>query len=97
MAKTTSIPSHVLPLSKARLAYNRILSVTVVLETGKGKAKDGIVAGRFSSTNSFKNRNPFRDAGEELVDGREVIFLQFGEVAKISASVIPEARYEARS
>jgi len=31
MAKATSIPSHVLPLSKARFAYARILSTTVVL------------------------------------------------------------------
>ena len=31
MAKTTSIPCHVLPLSKARFDYARILSTTVVL------------------------------------------------------------------
>jgi hypothetical protein len=32
VAKTTSIPSYVLPLSKARIASARILSTTVVLE-----------------------------------------------------------------
>jgi hypothetical protein len=32
VAKTTPIPGHVLPLSKARIASARILSTTVVLE-----------------------------------------------------------------
>ena len=42
MAKTTSIPSHVLPLSKARIASARILSTTVVLAHSRGQVADHV-------------------------------------------------------
>jgi hypothetical protein len=49
-------------------------------------------ASDFSSTRSFKNRNPFGNAGEELVDGLEVFLLKVREVLENLASVMPEAR-----
>src|ERR1019366_1673691 len=39
VAKTTSIPSYVLPLSKARIASARILSTTVVLGLNPGRSR----------------------------------------------------------
>src|SRR5208282_3491505 len=36
--------------------------------------------GRFSSTRSFKNGDPFRNAGEELVDRLEVFFFEVREL-----------------
>jgi hypothetical protein len=37
---------------------------------------------RFSSTRSFKDRDPFRDTGKELVNGLEVFLFEVGELAE---------------
>ncbi len=52
-------------------------------ESGKRSAKSWTSrGGRFSSTRSFKDRYPLRDAGEELVNGLEVFLFEVGELAE---------------
>src|SRR5579863_476375 len=71
------------------LAYSQIFVSAVLLrpiectcaDSGNRSAKSPTIrGGRFSSTRSFKNRYPFRNAGKELINGLKVFPLKVGKL-----------------
>jgi len=88
LAKSLSLVGKTNPFA---CAYSQMSSSGVLPNptdwtcTDPGKRSDRLWTsrgGRFSSTRSFKDGDPFRDAGEELVDGLEVFLFEVGEVSE---------------
>src|SRR5271166_5607740 len=78
VAKTTPIPSYVLPLSKARIASARILSTTVVLE----QSQSGCIGNRWDTPS---------EAAEEVtkaVPGSPQQSLSRNQVRRFAAELI---------